>query len=153
MRSFMASFSLLMLVLVGCRESAPPPTPLSFYTLSTTKLEGGQFLDTEHYPKLGYIAATPELILSHLESVTPEATPAEGSKAPVIQVRLTPEGTKQLTDFTQRALHKTIVIRLGETILMAPKVNEAITSPDLGITLRESPNMKSIEAGLKKLAE
>ncbi len=142
-----------MLVLVGCRESAPPPTPLSFYTLSATKLEAGEFLDTATYPKLGYIAATPELVLTHLESVAPEPTPAEGSRAVVLKVRLTPEDTKKLTDFTQRALHKTIVIRLGETILMAPKVNEAITGPDLGISLRESPNAKSIEAGIRKLAE
>lgn len=149
----MASFSLLMLVLVGCRESAPPPTPLSFYTLSTTKLEGGQFIDTERYPKLGYIAATPELILSHLESVTPETTPAEGSKAAVLKVRLTPKDAKKLTDFTQRALHKIIVIKLGETILMAPRVNDAITGPDFGIVLREGPNTQTLEAGIKKLAE
>ena len=66
---------------------------------------------------------------------------------------LTPEDTKKLAAFTQGALHKTIVIRLGETILMAPKVNEALTRPDLGIALREGPNTPTIEAGLKKLAE
>jgi preprotein translocase subunit SecD len=145
-------FLLLLLLLNGCQKSAPP-TPLTFYTLSATKLEGGQFLDTEHYPKLGYIAATPELSLTHLESVAPQTTSPEGSKASVIQVRLTPDDTKKLAGFTQRALHKTIVIRLGETILMAPKVNDAITSPNLGISLREGPNTQTIEAGLKKLAE
>jgi preprotein translocase subunit SecD len=147
MRSFIFSLCLLLLVLVGCRESAPPPTPLTLYTLSTTKLEGGQFLDTADHPKLGYIAATPELVLSHLESVALEP------KSMVLKVRLTPEDTKKLADFTQKALHKTIVIKLGETILMAPRVNAAIIGPDLGITLRESPNTKSIEAGIRKLAE
>lgn len=146
-------FLLLLLSLTGCHSSTPPPTPLTFYTLSNTKREGGQFLDTVAYPKLGYIAATPELSLTHLESVTPQKTSPGGSKAPVIQVRLTPEDTKRLTAFTKEALHKTIVIRLGETILMAPKVNDAITNPNLGITLREGPNTQTIEAGLKKLAE
>ncbi|MBB6050711.1 hypothetical protein [Armatimonas rosea] len=146
------SLTLLLLVLAGCQKSAPP-TPLTFYTLSATKVEGGQFLDTEHYPKLGYIAATPELSLTHLESATPQTTSPKGSKASVIQVRLTPDDTKKLTAFTQGALHKTIVIRLGKTILMAPKVNEALTRPDLGIALREGPNTQTIEAGLKKLAE
>ena len=154
MRRFTAPlFLLLLLLLNGCHENTPPPTPLTFYTLSATKLEGGQFLDTEHYPKLGYIAATPELSLTHLESVAPQTASPGGSKAPVIQVRLTPEDTKKLTAFTQGALHKTIVIRLGETILMAPRVNDALTSPEIGITLREGPSRQTIEAGLKKLAE
>lgn len=154
MRRLTASlFLLLLLLLNGCHESAPPPTPLTFYTLSTTKREGGQFLDTAAYPKLGYIAATPELSLTHLESVAPQKTSPGGSKALVIQVRLTPEDTKKLTAFTQGALHKTIVVRLGETILMAPKVNDALTSPNLGIALREGPNTQTIEASLEKLAE
>lgn len=152
MRTLTTSLTLLLLVLAGCQKSAPP-TPLTFYTLSTTKVEGGQFLDTEHYPKLGYIAATPELTLTHLESVASDTTSPAGSKAPVIQVRLTPEATKKLTAFTQGALHKTIVIRLGETILMAPRVNEALTSPEIGISLRAGTDRESLEAGLKKLAE
>ena len=152
MRTLSTSLTLLLLLLAGCQKSAPP-TPLTFYTLSATKREGGQFLDTAAYPKLGYIAATPELTLTHLESVAPQTTSPAGSKVSVLKVRLTPEDTKKLTAFTQGALHKTIIIRLGETILMAPKVNEAITSPNLGITLREEPSKQSIEAGLKKLSE
>jgi hypothetical protein len=43
--------------------------PLAFYIVSEQRIEGGRFIDTTNFPKLGYIAAKPDLMVTNLAAV------------------------------------------------------------------------------------
>lgn len=59
-----------MIMLTGCRPSLSDlsDTSLSFYVVHGEKIAGGQFIDTSEFPKLGFISAMPDLIITQLES-------------------------------------------------------------------------------------
>jgi len=59
---------MLVLVLLGCRGEVI--VPLSFYIVSEEKIEGGRYVDTPDFPKVGYIAAKADLIIVRLAAVT-----------------------------------------------------------------------------------
>lgn len=43
---------------------------LSFYVVSEEKIDGSRFIDTPDFPRLGYIAAKPDLVITRLAAVS-----------------------------------------------------------------------------------
>ena len=68
MRTFIYTLTVLVALVTGC-QSRQPATPLSLYIVSTEKIDGGRYIDTPAFPKLGYIAASPDLIITSIEQV------------------------------------------------------------------------------------
>ena len=130
-------------LLVGCKPSSQETTNvystndvafstndvrLSFYIVSQARIEGGRFIDTTELPKLGYIAATPELTITRLESVTADIsqrrevmidgngkrTILPDQNQPAIIIKLPKAEASQFTSLTKRVVGKQLLIALGE---------------------------------------
>lgn len=67
-----------------------------------------------------------------------------GVREPVVQIAFDEEGTKLFANGTKANIGKNIVITLDETMLMAPKVNEAITDGKVVITFGGSKTEEAV---------
>ena len=101
-------------------------------------------MDTPDYPKLGYIAAKPDLIITQLVAVTTAA------KSSALEVTILPEDAQKLTALTEHNIGKKVLLMLGDMPLMAPNINSPISSP-FDLTIKDDTERKKIEDGLKKL--
>jgi hypothetical protein len=174
MRAFISILSVATVLLSGCGDGVRDTTstdsasgPLSFYVVSEEKLEGGRFIDMADFPKLGYIAAKPDLVVMNLEAVHPDVTPRRdvfvdenGKKTPVpvnerasLIIRMLPDDAKQFTMLTEKAVGKKVLIMLGDTPLTAPMIPRPISNQNIGLNMGfgKKKEMKEIETRLKKL--
>ena len=138
---------------------------LSFYLVSEEKIDGGRFIDTLDFPKLGYIAAKPDLIITQLVAVSEsvahssmgkidkngkliETTPLPDS--PALDVTILAEDAQKLTALTEHNIGKKVLLMLGDVPLMAPRINSPISS-QFQLTIKDDTERKKVEDGLKKL--
>lgn len=116
---------------LACSAWAADEKPtLAFYIVGPEKIEGGRFIDTKAFPKLGHIAAKPELVIAALK------------EACLI---------KRLADFTSKNVGKIILLLLGNEPLIAPRVLEQIRTPTLQISLSNKQKRTRILQALKRL--
>ena len=156
------------LLLFSCRDISPASTnvPLSFYIVSAEKIEGGRFIDTPDFPKLGYIPAVPALALSNLESVIPDVsreqvvmidkdgkeTVEPMKERMAFHIRMRPDDAKKFTALTEQAIGKQMLVMLGDKPLTAARVMSPISGQSLLLAIGAKTDTKTIEDGLKKLA-
>ena len=167
MRTITSILCLASVLLSGCGPAKPsgPITPVSFYIVSQEKIEGGRFIDTEDFPKLGYIAAAPDLVITRLLSVAPVVTHQQSSMVDKdgketalpsetkseIAMSMRADDAKNFTTLTGKAVGKELLMMLGETPIVAPRIGAAVSLATLTLTLPAKADKKKIEDGLKKL--
>ena len=156
-------------LLFGCgdRPSAPVKFPLTFHIVSAQKIEGGRFIDTSDFPKLGYIPAVPALELRQLEDVTPgtsqdrtviadraglESVPAM-PRGTTFHIRMTPDDAKRFAVVTEQAVGKQMLLMLGDKPLMAARVMTPITGPSLQLYFDEKHDSARIGDALRALTK
>ncbi|MGC9944196.1 MAG: hypothetical protein ABSE48_20405, partial [Verrucomicrobiota bacterium] len=137
---------------------------LAFYVVSEERIDGGRFIDTADLPNLGYIAAKPDLVIAQLVAVTEssvqESTGVLGKDgkvtetplpdAPTLVVQILPADAQEFGLLTERSIGRRVLMMLGNTPLIAPRVNTPIAAQDFEIRIGDG-NRKVIEDGLKKL--
>jgi bifunctional N-acetylglucosamine-1-phosphate-uridyltransferase/glucosamine-1-phosphate-acetyltransferase GlmU-like protein len=135
--------------------------------VSEEKIEGGRFIDTPDFPKLGYIAAVPELEITTLGAVIPDVSRQQAvvvdkdgkekvepmKKRAALTIRLHSADAKKLAALTGHAVGKQVLFMLGDTPLIAPRVMAPISTHTLPLTFSEKADAKKIEDGLKKLIQ
>ena len=167
MRAFICILSATALCLFGCRRDPRDVSsiPLSFYVVSEEKIDAGRFIDTADFPKLGYIAASPDLSITRLEAVMPDMSRRQdvmvdtNGKAsamplqvrPALNIRMRADDARKLTAITKKAVGRQVLLMLGDTPLIAPKVVDPISPQSLILTLSDETDKKKIEDELKKL--
>ena len=126
MRKFIHIFLAIAPILFGCLTARSEPTngTLAFYVVSEQNIEGGRFIDTSDMPKLGYIAAKPDLVVTNLQEVFFEKDanivivpdkdhPISPSDLPqYLVVRLRPGDAKSFIDLTENATGKQMLVML-----------------------------------------
>lgn len=57
-------------LLSGCHIRGPKPAAksLSLYVVNSTSVDGGRFINTQDFPKLGYIRPVPDLVIYRLKA-------------------------------------------------------------------------------------
>ena len=123
---------------------------LAFYVVSLKKIEGGRFIDTKAFPKLGHIAAKPALVITPLKEARLIKRPSD---RPHILITLHDKHVNQLADFTGKNVGKKILLMFGNEPLIAPRVLEKIRTPALQISLPEEQKRTRILKALKRLVE
>jgi preprotein translocase subunit SecD len=123
---------------------------LAFYAVSPQEIEGGRFIDTKEFPKLGYIAAKPGLVIVQLKEARLITRPGN---RPNILITLQDKQVNQLEDFTGKNVGKKILLLLDQEPLIAPRVLEKIRAPTLQISLSEEKKRTRILKALKQLIE
>jgi hypothetical protein len=159
MRTFTYILSLMAVFLCGCRSNVPS-TPLSFYTVSEQKIDGGRFIDTAEFPKLGYIAATPDLVITRLADVyptEPEGVIINGKAVPTpagrsaLGIELRPDDAQKLSTLSERVIGKRLLIMLGEKPLMAPRVQAVLSTRRLILECPTQAERDSVQSELERL--
>jgi len=136
---------------LACSVRAADEKPaLAFYIVGPEKIEGGRFIDTKAFPKLGHIAAKPELVIAALKEACLIKRPGD---RPNILIALHDKHVNQLADFTSKNVGKTILLLLGNEPLIAPRVLEQIRTPALQISLSDKQKRTRILKALKRLVE
>ena len=146
-RACLITFSVLSLALSVWADEKPT---LAFYVVSPEKIEGGRFIDTKAFPKLGHIAAKPALVITPLKEARLIKRPSD---RPHILITLHDKHVNQLADFTGKNVGKKILLMLGNESLIAPRVVEKIRTPALQISLSEEKKRTRILKALKQLIE
>lgn len=157
------------LLLFGCRDISSPTTnvPLSFYIVSAEKIEGGRFIDTPDFPKLGYIPAVPALVLTKLESVIADVSREQAvmvekngketvepmKERVAFHIRMRPDDARKFTALTEQAVGKQVLLMLGDTPLIAARVMTPISTQSLLLTFGAKTDTKTVEDGLRKLTK
>ncbi len=171
MRALFSVLSIAATILIGCTHAAESGdtnnVPLTIYVVSEERIEGGKFIDTPDFPKLGYIAAAPDLVISRLQRVVPQVVQQTGTMIDkdgkrttlptterlALNITMQPDDAKKFTAITERAIGKKTLLMLGDTLLIAPAINEPIATPSLLLTLGEKPDKKKVEDELKRLVK
>jgi preprotein translocase subunit SecD len=128
--------------------AADEKSTLAFFTVSPEKIEGGRFVDTEAFPKLGLIAAKPGLVITHLKEAS---LIKHAGDQPNILIVLGDREVDQFVEFTGRNVGKIILLMLGNEPLIAPKVLEKIRTSALQISLSKEHDRIKILKALKRL--
>jgi hypothetical protein len=183
MRTLVLIVSVAMVLVSGCGDKLPSPAsdniakaPMLFYVVSAESIEGGRFIDTYGFRKLGYIAATPNMVITNLEAVHRDLTHHQfdvfidqnGKRTPVtddmreklkislpLVFRMFPDDAKQFTRLTEKAVGKKILLMINNTPVFAPMVPFPITNQDVCISVDglDMTKVKQIEARLKVLVK
>jgi len=120
---------------------------LSFYVVSEEKIDGGRFIDTLDFPKLGYIAARPDLIITQLASVSDSSSPAN----PSVSITIMPGDSQKFEALTKSCIGKQVLLMLDDTPLLAPRILAPVSTQSFLLTMSGHSDKKVIEDGLKKL--
>ena len=147
-RACLITFPVLPLVFSAWAAEEKPT--LAFYAVSPQEIEGGRFIDTKEFPKLGYIAAKPGLVIVQLKEALLITRPGN---RPNILITLQDKQVNQLEDFTGKNVGKKILLLLDQEPLIAPRVLEKIRAPTLQISLSEEKKRTRILKALKQLIE
>lgn len=153
-------------LLAGCGSSSNVTiTPLSFYVVSEGKIEGGRFIDTPDFPKLGYIAAAPDLVITQLKSVVRDISGEQSvmvdkdgkrtveplRERAALHIRMHAAEAQKFTTLTGQVVGKRLLVMLGDSPLIAPRVMSPISTESLFMTFGENADMNRIEHALKTL--
>ena len=154
-------FVLFLLIITphtGCcalnREDA-----LRFYVVSDKPIGDGRYIDTPECPKLGYIGSKPDLVITHLQSVSTNTwqiySRANGKSSvetrPAIQIQMLGPDTKRFAELTRHNIGRHILVSLGDRPLTAPAVAAPIESGNMHITFAQGGDFEVIAAALRKL--
>ena len=119
---------------------------IQLFAVSDQPVPGGRFLDSPTFPKLGYIAATPDLALSELASVTSgtevSGTSTGDSRAAVL-VTLNESGAKGLADLTMRIVGGRLAIFVGPDLITAPVVRSPVLGGSFQMTFKDQVEAES----------
>jgi hypothetical protein len=167
MRRLTKILSTLALSVIGCWSAQCESTndSLTFFIVNDQKIEGGRFIDSTNFPKLGYVAAKPDLTVTNLADVFRAKIANFGIEGdgkgkqtiipmhppPTLTIKLRPEDAKRFTALTEKALDKRLLIMLGNKPLTAPKVFMPIQSPAFGVNVANQAELEQLEKTLKKL--
>jgi hypothetical protein len=159
MRTLFNIISLATLfLLTGCQQKSAAGVPLNFYIVSEEKIDGGQFVDTTNFPKLGYIHATPDLVITKLESVETNVSQSiilgkETDQLAVV-IFMQQDDAKKFSTLTENTIGKKVLMMLGDKPLIAPRIDMPIQTPSLQISLgkqADQNDQKEIVDGLRQL--
>jgi hypothetical protein len=144
-------------------RSEPTNSTLAFYVVSEQKIEGGRFIDTSDMPKLGYIAAKPDLVVTNLQEVFFEKDanivivpnkdhPILPSDLPqYLVVRLRPGDAKPFLDLTKRSVGKQMLIMLDGRALTSWHGVGRFPEARFEIPFKNQADLKKTEDELKRL--
>ncbi|MDB6140907.1 MAG: hypothetical protein JWO94_3979 [Verrucomicrobiaceae bacterium] len=147
--------------------AADPLEVLAFYIVKDAKGDGPtRFIDTPSLPKLGYISAvTPDLAIKRLKQVKSDVAKQEDARrdkdgklvlepmteVPVIILNLFPEDEVKFAELTSSAKRKRLLVMVNGVPLVAPWVNERVTTPNWQLSGSDGQKNEQLIRALNQL--
>jgi hypothetical protein len=144
----------VLLVILCCRvtgglasEQAPQ---LDIFLLSEQPLQDYRLIDTPAYPKLGYVAPRPDLVIRQLSAVS-TGVAADGDSTAALELRLTNSDAEALEKFSATHIGKRIVFMLGARPLFAPLLRTPLSTQTVQIKPPAGADVQELKRELEAL--
>jgi hypothetical protein len=130
---------------------------LKLFVVSSKAVAGGHFIDTEQLPKLGFVAADPNMTINVLRRVTVEerSLPVEQEGRRTVWtfgIRLTEGDGRSLAALTATNLSKRILIMVSDTPVSAPIVRAPLQTGSFLIECSDPALAETVRSQLVKMA-
>jgi preprotein translocase subunit SecD len=136
----------------------------TFFFLADTSQQDYRFIDASAYPKLGYVAPRPDLVISHLRDVSIGVVPdsitgvqlqgmagqSRASKSS-LEIRLAAADAEALETFSAAHVGKRIVFMLGDKPLFAPLLRTPLSSQVIQINPPAEADVQELKRELEAL--
>ncbi len=132
------------------------PTSLKFYIVSSEPVDGGRFIDTKQLPKVGYVAATPSLLVSKLRKVTlaeRSAVGAVNSNVWSFIIFLLPEDAAGLGSLTATNVGEQMLISIGDEPVVAARIASPLDTGNFEIECGNRLLMETIKNRLETIQQ
>jgi hypothetical protein len=139
-------------VLPSDTGQADPHEQLKVFIVSSDPTANGQFIDTERFPKVGFIPRTPNLAIHKVKEVTLDErafSESEGQNRTIwsFSIFLNEEDATRLKTLTETNVSRQIVIMIRDEPVSAPRIRAPLENGVLQIECSE----RSVMELLKKL--
>ena len=129
---------------------------LKIFVVSSDPIADGRFIDTERFPKLGFISPSPSLRIRTVKEVTlEERTPSvsENSNRTTwsFGIFLTVEDGARLKSMTATNISKKILVVIGDEAVSAPTVMAPLETGSFAIEGRDRWLMESLRKQLARM--
>lgn len=124
---------------------------VSFHVVTSNSLPGGRFIDTPKFPKLGFIAQRPTMVISNWQNVRIEQRPTDSNppgKLFVLRLTATAPDAIEIANLTRTNLLRTILISIDEEPLMAPRIGAVIESGEVEIHSTNRVDVETLRSRL-----
>jgi hypothetical protein len=126
---------------------------LQLFVVEDGPSPGARLIDTARFPKLGYVAAKPAMVISTVKSVTAEepshtALPGAQGRVWTFSIYLTEADGARLKALTEENLGKKVAMVLDEEVVCAPKVLAPITTGSFLIRTDDPALAQRLKSGL-----
>ena len=139
-------------VLARGKGQADSPA-IQLFVVRSDAIDDGRFIDTERFPRLGYIARSPIMAIRRLKDVTlDERVHSEGQSRTnwSFGIFLTHEDGAQLKIMTATNISTKLLIMVGKEPISAPTITAPLETGSLVIECQDRLLMESVK---KQLAE
>lgn len=128
---------------------------MKLFIVSTNAITGGRFIDTQQFPKLGFISSKANLEINRLKGVTVEeqmfGSPGNADqKVWTLTFHLSETDAPRFESFTGDNVDKRFLIMLADEPLFSASILEPIPGGNFRF---ESTNQTAIEAVKKQLMD
>lgn len=136
----------------GDRDSAI----LKFFVVSSNSIPNGRFIDTERFPKLGFISPTPSLTITNLKEVTLGERPITGQENQnhtvwAFRISLNQEDATRLKYMTTTNVLKQVLIMVGDKPVIAPTIDVPLETGTFAIECSDRSLMEAVKEQLAKI--
>ena len=146
---------------IGKRNEEPQgerdePPVLKVFVVSDEPIAGGWQIDTQQFPKLGFISETPNLSIKRLKEVTLEENPvphADNKTSTNWQfgIFLNPDDAARLASLTASNVGKKVLITVGDVPVVAPIIRAPLETGSFNIDCTERPLMQTVRSNLTRM--
>jgi hypothetical protein len=142
----------------GLPGSSSKPCPLTLSVVSTNRIVGGRFIDTQKLPKLGYVPTTPEVSIGKVRTVVIERHPPTGPNQQdfagwSFTVYLTEEDSLVVQAFTRTNVSRRVLISVNNEPIDAPVVLTPIDTGSLVFSCTDRLVAQQLERELSTMAK
>jgi hypothetical protein len=129
---------------------------LTFWVVSSSRIEGGRYIDTERFPKLGFVSKDPALKMARLKSLEQgrEVVTNEQNQEvenPMLSVEFAAEAVEAFRRFTEQNVGKQVLLMVDDVPVHTSRFLMPISGGRIQITCRDQPEFQLLRDRLAKL--
>ncbi|NOS70312.1 MAG: hypothetical protein HOP33_10320 [Verrucomicrobia bacterium] len=126
---------------------------LKFFVVSNKPVPDGRLIDTDRFPKLGFIGGSPTVRIRRLKELTLKEqvfSEGQGRTNWSLSIVLNSEDAPQLEALTETNISMKVLIMIGNEFISAPVITVPVSTGRFGVDFEDRSLMESIK---KQLAE
>ncbi len=127
---------------------------LKFFVVSNTPVPDGRLIDTDHFPKLGFIGGSPTLKIRGLkELILKERVFSEGQGRTnwFLSIVLNSEDAPQLEAITETNISMKVLIMIGNEFISAPRITVPVATGRFDVDFEDRSLMESMRKQLVEM--